>query len=143
MKPVKITINSFSGQPTSRDKITVVAYGKMAQRAGKYYAVYEETSLTGMEGTKTTIKWDKDSVTILRTGTYNNRQEYRVGCPCESVYATPYLTIPIKSTTNVVEIKKNRKMWNLHVEYELEVGQEANGSVILDIEIEEDVSSEH
>ncbi|MEA5091681.1 hypothetical protein SDC9_40079 [bioreactor metagenome] len=143
MKPVKITINSFSGQLTNPDKITVVAYGKMAKRVDKYYAVYEETSLTGMEGTKTTIKWDEHSVTILRTGTYNNRQEYIVGYPCESVYTTPYLTIPIKSTTNVVEIKKNRKMWNLHVEYELEVGQEANGSVILDIEIEEDVSSEH
>jgi uncharacterized beta-barrel protein YwiB (DUF1934 family) len=143
MKPVKITINSFSGQPTSRDKITVVAYGKMAQRAGKYYAVYEETSLTGMEGTKTTIKWDKDSVTILRTGTYNNRQEYRIGCPCESVYTTPYLTIPIKSTAKIVDVKKRNENWSLYVEYEIEVGHETNGSVTLDIIIEEDVSSEH
>ena len=143
MKPIKITIHSFSGQLTNPDKITIVAYGKMAKRFDKYYAVYEETSLTGMEGTKTTIKWDENSVTILRTGTYNNRQEYIVGYPCESVYATPYLTIPIKSTTTVVEVKKHQEIWNLHVEYELEVGQETNGSVVLDIEIEEDASSEH
>ena len=143
MKPIKITIHSFSGQLTNPDKITVVAYGKMAKRFDKYYAVYEETSLTGMEGTKTTIKWDENSVTILRTGTYNNRQEYIVGYPCESVYATPYLTIPIKSTTTVVEVKKHQGIWNLHVEYELEVGQETNGSIILDIVIEEDASSEH
>lgn len=143
MKPIKITIHSFSGQLTNPDKITVVAYGKMAKRFDKYYAVYEETSLTGMEGTKTTIKWDENSVTILRTGTYNNRQEYIVGYPCESVYATPYLTIPIKSTTTVVEVKKHQEIWNLHVEYELEVGQETNGSIILDIVIEEDASSEH
>ena len=143
MKPIKITINSFSGQLTNPDKITVVAYGKMAKRFDKYYAVYEETSLTGMEGTKTTIKWDENSVTIVRTGTYNNRQEYIVGYPCESVYATPYLTIPIKSTTTVVEVKKHQEIWNLHVEYELEVGQENNGSIILDIVIEEDASSEH
>jgi len=143
MKPVKITINSFSGQPKNRDKITVVAYGKMAQRVNKYYVVYEETSLTGMEGTKTTIKWDEHSVTILRTGTYNNRQEYIAGYPCESVYATPYLTIPIKSITTLVEVKKSQEIWDLHVEYEIEVGQENNGSVTLDIAIEEDASSEH
>jgi Uncharacterized protein conserved in bacteria len=143
MKPIKITIHSFSGQLTNPDKITIVAYGKMAKRFDKYYAVYEETSLTGMEGTKTTIKWDENSVTILRTGTYNNRQEYIVGYPCESVYATPYLTIPIKSTTTVVEVKKHQEIWNLHVEYELEVGQETNGRIILDIVIEEDASSEY
>jgi uncharacterized beta-barrel protein YwiB (DUF1934 family) len=143
MKPVKITINSFSGQPKNRDKITVVAYGKMTQRVGKHYAVYDETSLTGMEGTKTTIKWDEHSVTILRTGTYNNRQEYRIGYPCESVYTTPYLTVPIKSTAKTVDVKKSQEIWSLHVEYEIEVGQETNGSITLDIAIEEDVSSEH
>ena len=143
MKPVKITINSVSGQFANPDKITVVAYGKMAKRVDKYYAVYEETSLTGMEGTKTTIKWDKHSVTILRTGTYNNRQEYIAGYPCESVYATPYLTIPIKSTAKIVDVKKSKESWSLYIEYEIEVGHETNGSVTLDIVIEEDVSSEH
>ncbi len=143
MKPVKITKKSSSGEINKRDKFTVVVYGQMAERSGKNYVLYDETVLTGMEGTKTTIKWDEKSLLVLRTGTYDNRQEYRQGCSYESVYTTPYLVVPIKATTNKVSVKKTNGVWRLHVEYDMEIAQADNGSVILDIKIEEDVSSEH
>lgn len=143
MKFVKITIKSSSGDDEISDKLTVVAYGQMALRGGKYYVLYDETSLTGMEGTSTTIKWDEQSVMVLRKGTYSSRQEYREGCSCEGVYTTPYLAVTIKSTTKNVKVKKVNKIWCLHIEYDMEIAQVANGNVTLDIEIEEDVSSEH
>lgn len=143
MKPVKITIKSSSGELNKRDTLTVVVYGQMAERSGKNYVLYDETALTGMEGTKTTIKWDEKSLLVLRTGTYDNRQEYRQGCSYESIYTTPYLVVPIKTTTKKLIAKKANGVWRLHVEYDMEIAQEANGSVILDINIEEDVSSEH
>ena len=143
MKFVKITIKSFSVDNDKSDRLTVVAYGQMALRDGKNYVLYEETSLTGMEGTRTTIKWDEHSVLVLRKGTYSSRQEYRSGCSCEGVYTTPYLAVTIKSTTKVVKVEKSNKIWYLHIEYDMEIAQVANGNVILDIEIEEDVSSEY
>lgn len=143
MKSVKITIKSSSNYDEKCDKLTVIAYGQMAQRGGKSYVLYDETSLTGMEGTKTTIRWDEQSVLVLRKGTYSSRQEYRVGSSCESLYTTPYLAVTIKSTAKDVSIKKINEIWYLHVEYDMEIGQVANGNVVLDIEIEEDVSSEH
>lgn len=143
MKPVKITIKSSSGENEKRDNLTVVAYGKMAKRGGKNYVLYDETALTGMEGTKTTIKWDKESLLVMRTGTYSNRQEYKDGFSCESVYTTPYLVVPVKSTTRNISMAEVKGIWNLHVEYDMEIAQAPNGNVILDIKIEEDVSSEH
>ena len=75
MQPVKITVKSVSGLPGSRDNLETVSYGQLAERGGKYYVLYEETKATGMEGTKTTIKWDEESVVVIRNGTYSHRQE--------------------------------------------------------------------
>lgn len=40
------------------------------ERGGKYYIAYEESELTGLEGTRTTVKLDGKSVSLIRTGTF-------------------------------------------------------------------------
>lgn len=143
MLPVKITVKSISGKENSRDKLETISYGQFAQRGGKYYVLYEETTATGMEGTKTTIKWDSESVVVIRSGSYSHRQEYRVNFESSSLYVTPYLTTPIKAITKELKVEGKNNTWTLHVEYEMEVGGEPNGNIILDILIEEDIVSEH
>lgn len=50
------------------EEITLVTAAKLYKRNGKFYIIYDESQLTGMEGTRTTIKLNGKSVTMLRTG---------------------------------------------------------------------------
>lgn len=143
MEAVKITIISKVGIDEKCEPLEQISYGQIALRAGKYYVIFDESKLSGMEGTKTTLKWDEDSLTVIRHGTFQHRQEYRVGCVCESIYKTPYMEIPIQATTREIAIDGQNSTWQLHVEYDLVVGGEDNGIVILDILIEEDSSREY
>ena len=43
------------------------------------YLTYEETSLSGMEGTTTTIRMYGDHVTLSRQGSFLQETEYKVG----------------------------------------------------------------
>jgi len=49
------------------DIIEVVTPGKFYKQDDCYYAVYEETEISGMKGTTTTLKIDEEKFTLIRT----------------------------------------------------------------------------
>lgn len=60
MDAVKIRIYSLSKDASGEGQSTEQNYtGTMAERAGKYYVMYNEDAQSGLEGTKTTLKWDQ------------------------------------------------------------------------------------
>ena len=68
-KDVIITIASkqnFEG--CEPDHINLITAGRLYRRNGKYFISYEESELTGMEGTRTTLKLEDRQVTMTRTG---------------------------------------------------------------------------
>lgn len=143
MRPVKITITSRTKTATDRETTTSTLWGQLAERGGKYYAMYEEPASSGLAGTKTTLKWDADSLIVLRTGLLKHRQELRVGLTDESLYQTPSLTIPIKTVTSTLEAVLSPQGWHLSVVYRMEVGGDEPREICLDILIEEDKTSEY
>mgnify|MGYP000273155083 CR=1 FL=1 len=76
----------------------------MAEKNGKFYVFYDETEAVGMQGTKTTIKWNYDNVVIIRSGTVESRQEFAQGLECISVYKTPYITFGLKTNTEYLYV---------------------------------------
>ena len=52
------------------EKIDLITQARFYKRGGKFYISYEESELTGLLGTRTTVKIDGDTVTMMRTGTY-------------------------------------------------------------------------
>lgn len=140
MSSVKITIGStMSAEP--KGKYEFVAYGEMTEVNGTWYVRYNETAATGMEGTKTTLKWRDDMVTIMRHGTYQHRQEHRPGLSSHSTYTTPYFSLPLATDTKSVNITHDGKKWQLLVTYDIALGGRPQGNVVLDIRIEEEESS--
>ena len=142
MRPAKITIISHA-QTADSDTTTSTVWGQLAERGGKYYAMYEEPASSGLEGTKTTLKWDANSIIVLRTGLLKHRQELRVGLIDESLYQTPYLTISIKTVTSTLQVFLSPQGWHLSVAYRMEVGGDEPREICLDILIEEDKTSEY
>ncbi len=62
---------------------------------------YQETELTGMEGTTTTFQVQGPRVILTRTGKVNSRMVFEEGRQHTSLYETPFgeLTVDIRTST--------------------------------------------
>ena len=142
MIPVRITIHS-EGSDKDQKPITLVAFGQLQEMGGTTNVRYEESEVTGMEGTKTTLKWTDDSFTVIRHGSYEHRQQYERGRNSSFQYRTPYFTVPMVVFTRSLDICKQEKHWHVHLWYDIEMDGQACGTNHLTIEIEEEEQRGH
>ena len=144
MKPVKIriisTVKDENGKQQPSEQI---CFGRMAEKNGTKYVFYEESEVTGLEGTKTTIKWNDERIIILRSGTLEHRQEFCQGLVDKSLYQTPYLKIPLETATKYLYAGFRKGIWNLEIEYSLSHSGQPYGDMKILIEIEEDTKGGH
>lgn len=70
MKPVKVRIVSRNKGDESQT-IEHHYSGQFAEKQGKNYVIYAENEQSGLEGTKTTIKWDQERILICVTVVYS------------------------------------------------------------------------
>ena len=144
MKPVKIRIISSVKDENGRQQPSEqICFGRMAEKNGTNYVFYEESEVTGLEGTKTTIKWNDERIIILRSGTLDHRQEFCQGLVDKSLYQTPYLKIPLESATKYLYTGFRKGVWNLEIEYSLSHSGQPYGDMKILIEIEEDTKGGH
>ncbi len=142
MVPVRIKIHSMT-KDSGDGSMTFVAYGSLAEKNGTTFVRYEESAVTGMEGTKTTLKWTADTLTVIRHGKYEHRQYYERGRNTSFNYVTPYLSIPMVVFTRLLTAEKGKGRWLLALEYDVSMDQQPNGRISLKIEIEEEEVSGH
>lgn len=144
MKPVKIRIISSVKDENGRQQPSEqICFGRMAEKNGTNYVFYEESEVTGLEGTKTTIKWNDERIIILRSGTLDHRQEFCQGLVDKSLYQTPYLKIPLETETKYLYTGFRKGVWNLEIEYSLSHSGQPYGDMKILIEIEEDTKGGH
>ena len=135
MKPVKVRIVSRNKGDESQT-IEHHYSGQFAEKQGKNYVIYAENEQSGLEGTKTTIKWDQERILILRNGSVQNRQEFARGLIDHSVYLTPYLKIPLKTETRYIYTYFRKGVWHLEIEYNLYHDDALYGEIQILVEIE-------
>lgn len=88
---------------------------------GKYTLCYQESQLTGLEGTRTTIQVEPGCVTILREGEVNSQMVFEQGRVHLSMYNTPYGALAIGVNTRKMKVDLNRAGGDLEIDYALEV----------------------
>ena len=135
MKPVKVRIVSRNKGDNSQT-IEQHYHGQLAEKHGKNYLIYQENEQSGLDGTKTTGKWEQDHVLILRNGSVQHRQEFAKGLVDHSVYLTPYLKIPLKTETSYIYTYFRKGIWYLEIEYTLYHDDALYGEMQILIEIE-------
>ena len=89
-KDVWLTIRSrqqFEG--CDEERVNLETAATLYERGGKYYIAYEESELTGLEGTKTTVKLDGKTVTLIRTGTFPSHMLFSEDERHVGLYQTP------------------------------------------------------
>lgn len=106
------------------EKIEVVTPGRFYQKDEKYYVVYDETEISGMAGTTTTIKIEKDQFTLKRKGTTNTRMIFKDKFNDFIMYQTPHGMLQLALNVKSVDIDVNECGGTLSAKYDMGVGGE-------------------
>lgn len=104
MEKAEVRIKSVISDGKSKQHMEEKNAGRYYCKNGINYLRYEEKETSGMEGTVTMLKWTDDYLRIIRHGTYEAEQNFAAGSECSFLYRTPYMRIPLKIRTKVLEI---------------------------------------
>lgn len=87
MSNVVLSIRGTQKYPDQEPEvIELVTEGTMEFQDGGWDITYEESALTGLEGTSTTFRVEPGRVILTRTGKLNSRMVFQKGVPHESLY---------------------------------------------------------
>jgi uncharacterized beta-barrel protein YwiB (DUF1934 family) len=120
-KKAIITVDSYVLND-EEDLIGVVTPGDFYETKDGFKVEYEETKLSGMEGTKTTIIIRRDSFDLIREGTTETKMEFKNNKRTISLYKTPYGIMDLKIDTKKLDINVTKDGGTINTMYILEIG---------------------
>ncbi|MSR90933.1 DUF1934 domain-containing protein [Inconstantimicrobium porci] len=129
---ISIVSNQF-GEDNS--EIEVVTPGEFTVCDDGFKAVYQETEISGMEGTVTRLLINDNSVSLEREGTTTSKMYFEKDKSDVSLYDTPYGTLELKIKTNELEIDLNENGGNVFIEYKMIIGDQSVQNTKLKINI--------
>ncbi|SEF38759.1 Uncharacterized beta-barrel protein YwiB, DUF1934 family [Caloramator fervidus] len=126
------TVQDIDGE---REVIELVTEGDFYRLGEDFIAEYDETEISGMEGTKTTLKIEKDKVSIIRRGTTNSDLEFKKGETTFSLYSTPFGVLNITIKPILVQINVDENGGNVKLEYQVNTNNSGFIENVLELKI--------
>ena len=117
-KSAVISIRSFSDLDKD-EVIEVVTPGKFHLGESEFKAVYEESEISGMDGTTTTLVIKDDVLVLEREGSTSTRMEFKKGEDVISLYNTPYGMMSINISTKELDIDMDEDGGVIYTKYVL------------------------
>jgi len=111
------TVQVVDGQP---ETVELVTEGRYYKKDSDYFAVYDETELSGMEGTTTTLKMERDALSIIRRGTTSSNMVFKKDYNHVSMYNTPFGSLEISIKPSKVEINVGESGGKAQLEYKMQ-----------------------
>lgn len=121
------------------DMIEVVSPGSFEKIEDGFKATYEETEISGMEGTTTILTIKENQVILEREGTTSTKMIFKEDEDSIVLYNTPYGMLEMAISTNNLDVKIDEEGGKLDIEYEMSVyGQPPfNTKLSLSIKVQE------
>ena len=98
---------------------------------------YQETALTGMEGTTTTFEVSGPQVILRRVGSVNSQMVFQEGRRHMSMYNTPYGTMSIGVNTRHLTAQVGESGGDIEIDYAIEIDHTVAGRNVFQIKIKE------
>ena len=137
-KDVTITILGFQDyEGSDNDQISLITSGTLSWDMGGLHLRYEETEVTGMEGTVTTIDVQGERVTLMRTGSVCSQMVFEQGRRHHSLYGTPYGTMEIVISTARLLSTLTDRGGRLEIDYSIEIDHNLIGRNSFRISVQE------
>lgn len=139
MKQTKVikVIGKQRNADGEENEIELTTEGVLYEKNNNIYVVYEETELSGMEGTTTSLKIESENrVSINRFGTTKNQFVFEEGERYQTLYHTMYGNLPMEVFTNFLSVDLNEEnKGTIEIRYDLNVDN-AMESIMNKIKIE-------
>ena len=131
----KAVVYIKSKQSIDDEGIEVVSTGEFEKTEYGFLVSYEETELSGMEGTTTYLKIFDEKLILQRKGSTIAELEFQKGNNNVSLYDTPYGTLELRVKTNDTIIKINDNGGKIKVDYDIALSGQKPYKTRLDVEI--------
>ncbi len=128
MEPVIISVDStqrFFGE--EKQTVQIVTDGFMKTAGDKIYISYEESEVTGMEGTTTTFAVSKDHVVLTRTGAVQSEMVFETGKTNVSLYDVGFGALTIGIRARRLKSTLGPDGGRLEISYGIEIEEQAQG----------------
>ena len=127
---------SFEAQED--DTIELVTEGCLEQDGSDGFTLsYQESELTGLEGTLTTFQIEKDRITLMRVGEVNSQMVFEEGRRHLSMYDTPYGALSIGVNTRKMRADLNDRGGSIEIDYAIEIDHALAGQNLFQISVRE------
>lgn len=121
-KNVMISIRGYQAyEGNEDDSMSLLTEGRLSQTEDGYQLSYEETELTGMEGTTTTFQIQGPRVTLMRMGSVCSQMVFEEGRRHLSLYSTPYGNLEVGISTSHLRSTINPQGGKLEIDYSIEI----------------------
>ncbi|SDF16180.1 DUF1934 domain-containing protein [Sporolituus thermophilus] len=139
MKQVVVTVVGTQRDADGEEnRIELVTVGKYYTKNNIHYITYQESTVSGMEGTTTLIKLYPSHAAVVRMGQIEQKQEFREGQRSRSTYVTPFGTMRMSVYTSRLAVDIAGTTGNIEIEYDLEIEGQWQSANKLSVKIRED-----
>ena len=119
------------------DTIELVTGGRLERDGESFTLSYQESAVTGMDGTLTTFQIEPERVTLLRVGEYTSQMVFQEGRRHLSMYNTPYGAMAIGVNTRHLLADLNDQGGDIEIDYAIEIDHAIAGRNVFQIKVKE------
>ena len=119
------------------DTIELVTQGRLQREGESYTLSYQESELTGLEGTLTTIQVEGEQVTLMRVGEFTSQMVFQEGRRHLSMYNTPYGAMAIGVNTRHLLADLTDQGGDIEIDYAIEIDHALAGRNVFQIKVSE------
>ena len=119
------------------DTMELVTAGRLEREGNSYTLSYQESELTGLEGTLTTFQIEPERITLMRVGGFNSQMVFQEGRRHMSMYNTPYGTMSIGVNTRHLTAQVGESGGDIEIDYAIEIDHTVAGRNVFQIKIKE------
>ena len=109
------------------DATELMTEGTMEVTEGGMVLSYEESELTGMEGTTTTFEVKGPRVTLTRSGAVNSQMVFEEGRQHTSLYETPFGELSVDIQTSELKHNLSERGGLMEIKYSIAVEHTVTG----------------
>lgn len=136
---VIISIKGKQVNENGPDEMELVTAGRLVRdEQGGFTVSYQESELTGLEGTTTVVRINGSRVTLLREGTVNSQMVFEEGRKHLSMYETPYGSLSVGINTRRMRSTVGETGGDLEIDYAIEIDNLLAGQNFFRMTVRED-----
>lgn len=138
-KKIILSINSVQSYDIRGDKdaINLVTEAYLGVEDDVFYIEYEESELTGLDGTKTYVEIGKNYVSVIRNGTVNTNMLFMKNRRTSTMYNTQYGSLTVDVFTTEMNIDMTINGGTVLVDYLIDINGAENSKNSFKLKIKE------